>query len=114
MFIKYHKAYIILCLYRYNVMSITEILSSKVKAAQSKLDHYIDGIPTIQMIVGETLKIEREKTKSATIEIEGEYEITSEGRLALKKPGCPIHGTKYITKNGWTKNTLELITGDRI
>lgn len=47
------------------------------------------------MIVGETLKIEREKTKSATIEIEGEYEITSEGRLALKKPSCPIHGTKY-------------------
>jgi hypothetical protein len=109
-----HKDYILLCLYRYNVMALIDVLTSKIKSVQSKLEYYIDGKPTIQMMVEETLKIERGKTKSATIEIDGDCEINSEGRLALKTPGCPIHGNQHITKNGWTKNTLELITGDKI
>jgi len=33
--------------------------------------HYIDGRPTIQILVEETLKIEGEKTKSSTIEMAG-------------------------------------------
>jgi hypothetical protein len=105
----FHKDYILLCLYRYNVMTIIDVLTSKIKSVQSKLEYYVDGKPTLQMIVGETLKIEREKTKSATIEMDGDFEINSEGRLALKTPGCPIHGNQNITKNGWTKNTLVLI-----
>ncbi len=95
-------------------MSIIESLSDRVKSVQSKLEHYINGKPTIQIMVEETLKIEREKTKSITIEMDGDYEINSDGRLALKNPACQIHGTLYITKNGWTKNTLEIITGDKI
>jgi predicted transcriptional regulator YdeE len=95
-------------------MSIIDVLSSKVKAVQTKIEHFIDGIPTIQRIVEETIKVEENKTQPRTIEIDGEYEINSQGRLALKHPACPIHGTSYITKNGWTRNTLELITGDKI
>jgi predicted transcriptional regulator YdeE len=95
-------------------MSIIDILSSKVKAVQTKIEHFIDGIPTIQRIVEETIKVEENKTQPKTVEIDGEYEINSQGRLALKHPACAIHGTKYITKNGWTKNILELITGDKI
>ncbi|MCX9074339.1 MAG: hypothetical protein OIN88_06720 [Candidatus Methanoperedens sp.] len=95
-------------------MTLIDVLTSKIKSVQSKLENYVDGKPTIQIMVEETLKIEREKTKSATIEMDGDYEITSEGRLALKTPGCPIHGSQHITKNGWTKNTLVLITGDKI
>ncbi len=34
--------------------------------------------------------------------------------MALKHPASAIHGTKYITKNGWTRNKLELITGDKL
>ena len=95
-------------------MSLIESLTSRIKSVQSKLVHYIDGRPTIQILVEETLKIEGEKTKSSTIEMDGDYEINSDGRLALKNPICPIHGNQYITKNGWTKNTLEIITGDKI
>ncbi len=95
-------------------MSLIESLTSRIKSVQSKLEHYIDGRPTIQIMVEETLKIEGEKTKSSTVEMDGDYEIYSDGRLALKNPICPIHGNQYITKNGWTKNTLEIITGDKI
>ena len=95
-------------------MSIIDVLSSKVKAVQTKIEHFIDGIPTIQRIVEETIKVEEKKTQPKIIEIDGEYEINSQRRLALKHPACVIHGTKYITKNGWTRNTLELITGDKI
>lgn len=95
-------------------MSIIDVLTSKIKSVQSKLEHYIDGKPTIQIMVEETLKIEGEKTKSSTIEMDGDYEINSDGRLALKKPACPIHGNQYITRNGWTKNILEIIIGDKI
>ena len=95
-------------------MSIIDVLSSKVNAVQTKIEHFIDGIPTIQRIVEETIKVEENKTKPKTIEIDGEYEINSQERLALKHPACAIHGTKYITKNGWTRNKLELITGDKI
>jgi hypothetical protein len=95
-------------------MSIIEVLSSKVKAVQTKIEHFIDGIPTIQRIVEETIKVEEKKRQPKIIEIDGEYEINSQERLALKHPACAIHGTKYITKNGWTRNILELITGDKI
>jgi hypothetical protein len=95
-------------------MSIIDVLSSKVKSAQSKIEHFINGRPTIQRIIEETIRVEQKKTKPKTIEIDGEYEINSQGRLALKHPACPIHGNQHITKNGWTKNTLELITGDKI
>jgi len=95
-------------------MSIIDVLSSKVKSVQSKIEHFINGRPTIQKIVEETIKVKEKKTKSKTIEIDGEYEINSQGRLALKHPACPIHGNQHITKNGWTRNTLELITGDKI
>ena len=95
-------------------MSLIDVLSSKVKAVQTKIEHFIDGKPTIQRIVEETINVEEKERKSKTIEIDGEYEINSQGRLALKHPACAIHGTKYITKNGWTRNILELITGDKI
>ena len=95
-------------------MSIIDVLSSKVKSAQTKIEHFLNGRPTIQRIVEETIKVEEKKTKSKIIEIDGEYEINSQGRLALKHPACPIHGNQHITKNGWTRNTLELITGDKI
>ena len=95
-------------------MTLIDVLTSKIKSVQSKLEYYIDGKPIFQIMVGETLKIEREKTKSTTIEMDGDYEINSEGRLALKTPECPIHGNQRITKNGWTKNTLIPITGDKI
>lgn len=95
-------------------MSIIDILSSKVKAVQTKIEHFIEGRPTIQRIVEETIKVEENKTKPKIIEIDGEYEITPQGRLALKHPACLIHGNQYITKNGWTRNTLELITGEKI
>jgi hypothetical protein len=101
-------------LYRFIVMNIIDVLSSKVKAAQTKIEHFLDGRPTIQRIVEETIKVEEKNTESKTIEIDGEYEINSQGRLALKHPACPIHGNQHITKNGWTRNTLELITGDKI
>lgn len=104
----------LLCLYRYNVMSIIDVLTSKIKSVQSKLEYYVDGKPTIQIMVEKTLKIERGKTESTTIEIDGDYEINSEDRLTLKTPECPIHGNQHITKNGWTKNTLVLITGNKI
>jgi len=95
-------------------MSIIDVLSSKVKAVQTKIEHFLDGRPTTQRVVEETIKVEEKKTKPKIIEIDGEYEITSQGRLALKRPACLIHGNQHITKNGWTKNTLELITGDKI
>lgn len=95
-------------------MSIINILASKVKAVQTKIEQYLNGKPTIEQIVEEIIEVKEEKKKSTTIEIEGDYEINSEGRLSLKDPECPVHGTKYITKNGWTKNLLELITGEKI
>ena len=95
-------------------MSILSVLSSKVKSAQSKIEHFLNGRPTIEQILEETIKVKEEKTESKIIEIDGDYEINSKDRLALKKPGCPIHGTQHITKNGWTKNILELITGDKL
>jgi hypothetical protein len=95
-------------------MSIIDVLSSKVKAVQTKIEHFIDGTPTIQRIVEETIKVEENKTQPKTVEIDGDYEVNSQGRLALKHPACAIHGTKYITKNGWTRNILEFITGDKI
>lgn len=52
-------------------MSLIESLTSRIKSVQSKLVHYIDGRPTIQILVEETLKIEGEKTKSSTIEMAG-------------------------------------------
>ncbi len=85
-------------------MSIIDILSSKVKAVQTKIEHFLDGIPTIQRIVEETIKVEENKTQPKTIEIDGEYEINSQRRLALKHPGCAIHGTKYITNPSFSKN----------
>ena len=71
-------------------------------------------IDTDSFLLNKISKIEIKKTKSKIIEIDGEYEINSQGRLALKHPACPIHGNQHITKNGWTRNTLELITGDKI
>ena len=59
-------------------MSLLDVLTSKIKSVQSKLEYYVDGKPTIQIMVEKTLKIEREKTKSATIEIDGDYEILSD------------------------------------
>jgi hypothetical protein len=41
---------------------------------QSKLEHYINGKPSIQIMVEETLKIEGEKTKLSTIEMDGDYD----------------------------------------
>lgn len=101
-------------LYRFDVMSIISVLSSKVKAAQTKIEHFLNGRPTIEHILEETIEVKDEKKESRTIEIDGEYEINSKGRLALMNPACPIHGNQYITKNGWTRNTLELITGNKI
>jgi len=95
-------------------MCIIDVLSSKVKAVQTKIEHFLDGRPTTQMVVEETIKVEEKKTLPRIIEIDGEYEINSQGRLALKHPACAIHGTKYITKNDWTRNILELITGETI
>jgi len=103
-------------LYRLNVMSLISVLSSKVKAAQAKLGDFINGRPTIEQILEATIKIEvkEEKTEPKILEIDGDYEINSKGRLALMKPACLIHGDQHITKNGWTENTLELINGDKI
>lgn len=44
-------------------MSLIESLTSRIKSVQSKLEHYIDGRPTIQIMVEETLKIEGEKNE---------------------------------------------------
>ena len=41
-------------------MSLIESLTSRIKSVQSKLEHYVDGRPTIQIMVEETLKIEKE------------------------------------------------------
>jgi hypothetical protein len=95
-------------------MTILNALTSKVKAVQSKIEHFIGGRPSIQMIVEELLKINEDKIEPTTIEMDGDFEITTEGRLALMDPACPIHGNQYITKNGWTRNTLALITGQKI
>ena len=95
-------------------MSIIDVLSSKVKAVQTKIEHFLNGRPTIEMIVEESIKVNEEETESKTLEIDGEYEINSKGRLAMIYPECPIHGNKHMTKNGWTSNTLELITGNKL
>ena len=44
-------------------MSIIDVLSSKVKSAQTKIEHFLNGRPTIQRIVEETIKVEEKKTK---------------------------------------------------
>lgn len=96
-------------------MSILSTLSSKIKSAQSKIEHFLGGkTPTIQQIVEETVLIEDKNKKSTTLEIEGDYSINSKGRLELQNPECPVHGSGYMVKNGWTTNTLYTITGDKI
>ena len=77
-------------------MSIIDVLSSKVNAVQTKIEHFIDGIPTIQRIVEETIKVEENKTKPKTIEIDGEYEINSQERLAVNYPTLKGLGVRCI------------------
>ncbi len=96
-------------------MSIIDTLSSKIISVQSKIEHFLGGkSPTIEQIVEETIIIENKNKNSTTLEIDGDYHINSKGRLALVKPECPIHGTRYMTENGWTSNKLDMITGEKI
>ncbi len=44
-------------------MSIISVLSSKVKAAQTKIEHFLNGRPTLEMILEETIKVKEEKTE---------------------------------------------------
>jgi len=99
------------------MMNIIDSLNTKVKAAQSVFSNFVDGkIPTISDIVENTILVKNpyQNKKSTTLEIDGDCQINAKGRLALLNPTCPIHGTKYITENGWTSNIFETITGDKV
>jgi hypothetical protein len=98
------------------MINIIYSLNTKVKAAQSVFSNFVDGkIPTISDIVENTILVNNpdQNKKSTTLEIDSDCQINAKGRLALLNPACPIHGTEYITENGWTSNILETITGDK-
>ena len=91
-----------------------KILTDKIKAAQSRIHHFLNGgTPTVEEIA-EDIFVEENTHESKTIKVSGDYEINEKGRLALLNPSCPEHGPNHITLNGWTSTTLKPITGETI